>query len=227
MNQHPHPLFLDCQRWQLCVHSCACAFFPYMEHVHLRWCAFWITFELCLSIYMRFMFISYRPKAPTGALLHLPWLLDERLCATPGLLRGQAESCCTSTTRGCNEPNVNSVFPQGKCDGIWEEHLLLVSHRLQRTTRAKRGSSPRRPASTSSTAWMIWRRYALTVLKSRAAPPLPQLGRECIICFGSVTGCAQFCSHFSLPLMRLLKSPTSPVSPIQRIIFQIFWNLFK
>lgn len=93
----------------------------------------------------------------------LSWLFDEYLCATPGLLRGQAEPCCTSTTRGCNEPKVNSVFPERKCDGIWEEHLLLVSRRLQRTTRVRQGSSPRRLASTSSTAWMTWRRYAVTL----------------------------------------------------------------
>lgn len=112
----------------------------------------------------------------TCSLPHLPWLLDECLCATPGLLRGQAESCCTSTTRGCNEPNVNSAFKEGKCDGIWEEHLLLVSRRLQRITRVKRGSSPRRLASTSSTAWMIWRRYAVALSQSMA-PLLSCIGQ--------------------------------------------------
>lgn len=59
------------------------------------------------------MFVWY-----TCSLPHRPWLLDECLCATPGLLWGQAESCCTSTTRGYNEPNVNSAFPEGKCDEI-------------------------------------------------------------------------------------------------------------
>lgn len=74
-------------------------------------------------------------------------------------------------TRGYNEPNVNSAFPEGKCDGIWEEHLLLVSRRLKRTTRVKQGSSPRRLASTSSTAWMIWRRYAVPGAQSTAPSP--------------------------------------------------------
>lgn len=71
--------------------------------------------------------------------------------------------------------NVNSAFPEGKCDGIWEEHLLLVSHRLQRTTRVKQGSSPRRLANTSSTAWMIWRRYAVSVSQWKTVP-FPRMG---------------------------------------------------
>lgn len=43
-------------------------------------------------------------------------LLAGHLCVTPGLLRGQDEVCCTSTTRGYNEPNVNSIFPEGE---VW------------------------------------------------------------------------------------------------------------
>lgn len=97
---------------------------------------------------------------------HVPhlWLLDECLCATPGLLRGQAESCSSSITRGCNESNVNSAFPEGGGGGRvmgFERNICFLSlRRLRRTTRAKRGSSPRKLASTSSTAWMTWRRYA-------------------------------------------------------------------
>lgn len=123
---------------------------------------------------------------------HLPRLLDECLCATPGLLRGQAGSCCTSTTRGCNEPNVNSAFPEGKCDEISEKHLLLVSRRLQRTTRVKRGSSPRRLASTSSTAWTIWRRYASFSTPKHDSQPSHKSNVRCITCFFSV-----FCFNLS------------------------------
>lgn len=91
---------------------------------------------------------------------------------SPGLFRGHSVSCCTSTTRGCNEPSVNSSFPEGKCDGIWEEHLLFVSQRPQRTTRVRQGSSLRRRASTSSTAWMTWHRYVQWGFFSFSFPPL-------------------------------------------------------
>lgn len=150
---------------------------------------------------------------------HLPWLLDECLCATPGLLRGQAESCCTSTTRGCNEPNVNSEFPEGKCDGIWEEHLLLVSRRLQRTMRVKRGSSPKRLASTSSTAWMIWRRYAVfSITKHNSSfHTTGQLINYFLLLFLLFLH-----SHPKLPLMGLLRSQASLIHHSSRVIYQIF-----
>lgn len=161
--------------------------------------------------------------ASTCSLPHLPWLLDECLCATPGLLRGQAESCCTSTTRGCNEPNVNSAFPEGKCDGNWEEHLLFVSRRLQRTTRVKRGSSPRRLASTSSTAWMIWRRYAVSVWQSVTVsfPRIRQKIYYLLLLFLLLPSHPPV-SNLKLQLMGPLRSRASLIHHIPRIIYQIF-----
>lgn len=177
-------LYLSVHFHTVYVNVCLCTGVKRVRAVQFIFCALSQWYSVCAS---------------TCRLPRLPWLLDERLCATPGLLGGQAESCCTSTTRGCNEPNVNSAFPEGKCDGIWEEHLLLVSRRLQRTTRVKQGSSPRRLASTSSTAWMIWRRYAVLVTHSINLFPCLESDNRFII----------------LPLLCLLLQLHPPVSHLK------------
>lgn len=103
------------------LRSVLCAFFYTCFHLCLRECVHVHICEKLYTVYIRCVISVIKCVLPHGAPPRVspPCIpgCQMSVCVLPrGCSEGKSSPAAHQQTRGCNEPNVNSAFPEGKCD---------------------------------------------------------------------------------------------------------------